>query len=250
VNVLSKFRHPHLVSLIGACPEALCIVSEYFPNGTLQERLFSRGSHATPLKWRSRARIISEIASALLFLHSSRPEKIVHADLKPENILLDSDFRCKIGDFGISHLMPDDTVYLTSYQRGTEQRGSFPYMNPDLQRNELRSPKSDVYSFGIVVLQLLTGKPPLGLANEVRRAVASEKLASVLDKTAGEWPADVARKLAEFGLKCCDMNARAQPELTPEVVRDLEQLHMIKERPVPTYFLCPILQVNKVYYFC
>jgi len=138
--------------------------------------------------------------------------------------------------------MPEDTLDLPLYQRGAGPRGSFPCMDPDLQSYKLRSPKSDVYSFGIIVLQLLTGKPPLGLANEVRRAVASENIASVLDRTAGEWPADVARRLAEFGLKCCDMNARARPELTPEVVRELEQLHMIKERPVPTYFLCPILQ--------
>lgn len=248
--MLSKLRHPHLVSLVGACPEALCGVYEYFPNGTLQKRLFSRGSNVTPLMWRSRARIVSEIASALLFLHSSRPEKIVHGDLKPENILLDSDFRCKIGDFGISLLVPENTVDIPLYQRGAGPRGSFPYMDPDLQRNELRSPKSDVYSFGIIVLQLLTGKPPLGLPNEIRRAVASKKLESVLDKTAGEWPADVARRLTEFALKCCDMNARARPELTPEVVRELEQLHMMKERPVPTYFLCPILQVNEVDHFC
>ncbi|XP_078159759.1 U-box domain-containing protein 33-like isoform X2 [Carex rostrata] len=242
VFVLSKLRHPHLVSLLGACSEALCAVYEYFPNGSLQDRLFSRGSNAAPLTWRSRVRIVSEIASALFFLHSSRPEKIVHGDLKPANIFLDSDFRCKIGDFGICLLMPEDTLDLPLYQRGAGPRGSFPCMDPDLQSYKLRSPKSDVYSFGIIVLQLLTGKPPLGLANEVRRAVASENIASVLDRTAGEWPADVARRLAEFGLKCCDMNARARPELTPEVVRELEQLHMIKERPVPTYFLCPILQ--------
>jgi serine/threonine protein kinase len=199
--VLSKLRHPHLISLLGACPEALCMVSEYFPNGTLQEHLFSRGCNTTLLTWCSRARIISEIASALLFLHSSRPEKIVHGDLKPKTILLDSDFRCKIGDFGNSFLVPDDTVDLPRYQRSAGQRGSFPNMDPDLQRNESQSPKSDVYSFGNIVLQLLTGKPPLGLPNEVRRAVAAEKLASMLDKTAGEWPADVARRLAEFGLK-------------------------------------------------
>ncbi|KAJ4816786.1 U-box domain-containing protein kinase family protein [Rhynchospora pubera] len=242
VFVLSKLRHPHLVSLLGACPEALCAVYEYFPNGTLQERLFSRGSNATPLMWRSRARIVSEIASALFFLHSSRPDKIVHGDLKPDNIFLDSDFRCKIGDFGICRLVPDDTPNFPMYQRSAGPRGSFPYMDPEYQRNELRSPKSDVYSFGIIVLQLLTGKPPLGLANVVRRAVVSGKLASVLDKTAGEWPTDVARWLAEFGLKCSDMNAGDRPDLTPEVVRELEQLHMMKERPVPTYFLCPILQ--------
>ncbi|XP_072960662.1 U-box domain-containing protein 33-like isoform X1 [Typha angustifolia] len=243
VYVLSKLRHPHLLTFIGACPEALSLVCEYLPNGTLQDRLFNRAN--TPLTWKVRTRIIAEISSALLFLHSSKPEKIIHGDLKPENVFLDSNFNCKIGDFGICRLVPDSTVDTVDYplfRRNTEPKGSFSYADPEYQRTELRTTKSDVYSFGIIVLQLLTGKPPLGLVNEVRRSMVSGKLSLVLDPSAGEWPSDVAKRLAEFGLQCSELNCRDRPDLTPEIVRELEQLHLMKERPVPPFFLCPILQ--------
>lgn len=240
VYVLNKLRHPHLVTLIGVCPEALSLVYEYLPNGTLQNRLFCRTNN--PLTWKARIRIAAEISSALLFLHSSKPERIIHGDLKPDNIFLDSNFSCKIGDFGICRLVPVDARYSYFFHCSTGPKGAFSYTDPEHQRSGVLTNKSDVFSFGIIILQLLTRKPPHGLANEVRRAMLANNLCEVLDPTAGEWPIDVAARLAEFGVHCSEMNSRNRPELTPELVRELEQLHLMEERPVPPFFLCPILQ--------
>ncbi|KAK9279071.1 hypothetical protein L1049_012746 [Liquidambar formosana] len=241
VQVLGKLQHPHLVTLLGACPEACSLVYEYLPNGSLQDRLF-RKSNISPLAWKIRARIIAEISSALLFLHSSKPEKVVHGDLKPQNILLDSDLRSKICDFGICRLVPDETLYCPSFRQYTEPKGAFPYTDPDFHRTGVLTPKSDIYSFGLIILQLLTGRAPVGLAGEVRKAVPCGKLASILDLSAGEWPTFVARRLVDLGLQCCELNSRDRPELTPTLVRELERLHVSEERPVPSFFLCPILQ--------
>uniref|UniRef100_A0A0A8YB87 RING-type E3 ubiquitin transferase n=1 Tax=Arundo donax TaxID=35708 RepID=A0A0A8YB87_ARUDO len=107
VSILSKVRYPHLVTLIGACPEALCLVYEYLPNGSLHDHLFNK-YNSPRLPWKLRARIIAEISSALLFLHSCKPQMIIHGDLSLENILLDTDFHCKIAGFSISQLLTDD----------------------------------------------------------------------------------------------------------------------------------------------
>ncbi|XVF05509.1 hypothetical protein REPUB_Repub05bG0178300 [Reevesia pubescens] len=120
-QVLSKLQHPHLVTLLGVCPEAWSLVYEYLPKGSLQDRLFKKTS-VSPLTWKTRARIVAEISSALCFLHSTKPEKIVHGDLKPENILLDSELSCKICDFGISRLVTEDTLYCPSFRRSTEPK--------------------------------------------------------------------------------------------------------------------------------
>lgn len=233
VRVLSKLQHPHLVTLLGYCPEAWSLVYEYLPNGNLQDQLF-RKTNISPLPWVTRARIIAEISSALCFLHSIKPERILHGDLKPENILLDSKLTSKICDFGICRLVFNE-----------EANGrAFPYTDPEFNRFGILTPKSDIYSFGIIILQMLTGKPPVELVGQVRKALSLGKLASVLDMKAGEWPIFVAGQLANIGLRCCEPNSKDRPELTPSLVRELEQLHVGEERAVPSFYLCPILQVN------
>lgn len=243
VQVLGKVQHPHLVTLLGVCPEAWSLVYEYLPNGSLQDHLF-RKSNISSLTWKTRTRIIAEISNALCFLHSSKPENIVHGDLKPDNILLSTDLSCKICDFGICRLVSEDNLSCPSFRRSTEPKGAFTYTDPEFQRVGVLTPKSDIYSFGLIILQLLTGRPPVGLPTEVRKAVSCGKLASILDSSTGEWPTFVSRRLAELGLQCCQLSSRDRPDLTPSLVRELEQLHVSEERPVPSYFLCPILQVS------
>ncbi|KAM1553489.1 hypothetical protein EV2_006479 [Malus domestica] len=241
VQVLGQLQHRHLVTLLGVCPEAWSLVYEYLSNGSLQDHLF-RKSNISPVPWKTRTRIIAQISSALCFLHSSRPEKIVHGDLKLQNILLDSELNCKICDFGICRLVTEDNLYCRSFRRRTEPKGAFPYTDPELQRVGVLTPKSDIYSFGLILLQLVTGRPPVGVASEVRKAVLGGNLTSIIDSSAGEWPISVATRLVDLGLQCCELNSRERPELTPALVRELQQLHASEERPVPSFFLCPILQ--------
>ncbi|KAJ4796696.1 protein kinase family protein [Rhynchospora pubera] len=96
VAILSKVRHPNLVTLIGTCSEKSALIYEYLPNGSLEDRLACQGG-TPPLTWQMRTRIIGDICRALLFLHSSNPSPIVHGDLKPENILLDAN----LGNIGL-----------------------------------------------------------------------------------------------------------------------------------------------------
>ncbi|WJX74419.1 hypothetical protein P8452_58075 [Trifolium repens] len=241
VQILSSLQHPHLLTLLGVCPEAWSIVYEYLPNGTLQEYLF-RKSNIIPLTWNIRARMIAEISSALCFLHSFKPEAIIHGDLKPETILLDSSLSCKICEFRFSRLGTEESLYSPSFHLSTEPKGAFTYTDPEFQRTGVLTTMSDIYSFGLIILQLLTGRTPVGLAVLVRHAVSCGKLSSILDSSAGEWPLSVASRLVELGLQCCAQNRRNRPELTPTLVRELEQLHVSEERPVPSFFLCPILQ--------
>ncbi|KHN33388.1 U-box domain-containing protein 33 [Glycine soja] len=240
VQVLGSLQHPHLITLLGVCPEAWSIVYEYLPNGTLQDYLF-RKSNNSPLTWNTRARMIAEIASALCFLHSFRPESIIHGDLKPETVLLDSSLGCKMCGFGFCRLVSEESLLRPSFRLSTEPKGAFTYTDPEFQRTGILTTKSDIYSFGLIILQLLTGRTPVGLAVLVRNAISCGKLSSILDSSAGEWPSAVAMRLVELGLQCCQQYRRDRPELTPTLVRELEQLHASEERPVPSFFSCQIL---------
>ncbi|KAJ4778420.1 U-box domain-containing protein kinase family protein [Rhynchospora pubera] len=221
MDVLSKVRHPHLVTLIGACPEAWALVYEFLPNGSLEDRL-TRKDNTPPLTWQARCRIAAEICSALVFLHTLKPLTVIHGDLKPANILLDANFISRLGDFGICRLLEADAS--TILFRCTHPMGTFAYMDPEfLASGELR-PCSDVYAFGIILLRLLTGRQAMGIINQVHDAVDEERLQSILDKAAGEWPFDLAMQLAELGLKCCEIKRKNRPDLSKDAWKILEPL--------------------------
>ncbi|KAJ4843644.1 hypothetical protein Tsubulata_020159 [Turnera subulata] len=256
VDILSKMRHPNLVTLVGACPEAWTLVYEYLPNGSLEDRL-SCMDNSPPLSWQFRIRIATELCSVLIFLHSCKPHSIVHGDLKPANILLDSNFVSKLSDFGISRLLghQDDSTHTTEICR-TDPKGTFVYMDPEfLSTGELTS-KSDVYSFGIILLRLLTGRPALGIIKEVQYALDKGNLKMLLDPLAGDWPFVQAEQLTHLALRCCELNRKNRPDLASEVWRVLEPMKAScggsscfrfsseEHFQPPSYFICPIFQAS------
>lgn len=254
VNVLSKLRHPNLVTLIGACPEAWALVYEYLPNGSLEDRLNCK-NNTSPLSWQTRIRIAAELCSVLICLHSCRPQGIVHGDLKPANILLDSDLVSKLSDFGICRLLSEDEYSCsdTTLCCITQPKGTLIYMDPEfLSTGELTS-KSDVYSFGIILLRLLTGRPALGITKEVQYALDKGNLKNLLDATAGDWPFVQAKQLAHLAMRCCEVDRRQRPDLASEIWRVLEPMRLScgpssfrwrseEHCQIPTYFVCPIFQ--------
>ncbi|RDX69245.1 U-box domain-containing protein 33, partial [Mucuna pruriens] len=255
VDVLSKLRHPNLITLIGACPESWTLVYEYLPNGSLEDRLACK-DNTPPLSWQTRIRVATELCSALIFLHSSKPHSIVHGDLKPSNILLDANLISKLSDFGICRILSNcesSSNNTTQFWR-TDPKGTFVYMDPEFLASGELTPKSDVYSFGIILLRLLTGRPALGITKEVKYALDTGKLKSLLDPLAGDWPFVQAEQLARLALRCCDMNRKSRPDLYSDVWRILDAMRASSGgsnsfglssegllQP-PSYFICPIFQ--------
>ncbi|XP_074264944.1 uncharacterized protein LOC141587372 [Silene latifolia] len=253
VEVLSKLRHPNLVTLVGACPDSSALVYEYLPGGSLEDRLLCK-DNVLPLSWQTRIRIVTELCSALIFLHSSRPGCIIHGDLKPANVLLDDNCVCKLSDFGICRVVLNSRIsmYQTTLICNTEPKGTIMYMDPEFLLTGELTPKSDVYSFGIILLRLLTGKSALGIAKEVAKALSERNLGSMLDPSAGNWPFIQAEQLAHLAVRCCDRIRQNRPDLRSEVWKVLEPmkascqslsiLRLASDNQPPNYFMCPISQ--------
>ncbi|KAL8133088.1 U-box domain-containing protein 34-like [Apium graveolens] len=152
VEVLSCMRHPNMVPLLGACPEYGCLVYEYMANGNLDDRLARQGNSPL-LPWRRRFRLAAEIATALHFLHQTKPEPLVLRDLKPANILLDQNYLSKISDVGLARLVPPSVEDKVTQYRMTSTAGTFCYIDPEYQQTGMLGVKSDVYSSGVVLLR-------------------------------------------------------------------------------------------------
>lgn len=256
--VLSKVRHPNLVTLIGACSESWALVYEFLPNGSLEDRLACM-NNTPPLTWQVRTRIIAEICSALIFLHSNKPHPVVHGDLKPDNILLDANFVSKLGDFGICRLIIQSSTTTATLYRHTHPKGTFTYMDPEFLITGELTPQSDVYSFGIIILRLLTGRPALGIGREVQEALDKGSLHEMIDPSAGDWPFVQAKQLAHLGVRCCKMSRKSRPDLMGEAWRVIEPMTKVASlslspssfgsfsadnNRIPSYFICPISQVS------
>ncbi|CAI5949382.1 unnamed protein product [Closterium sp. NIES-65] len=258
VEVLSQIQHPHVVMLLGCCPDRYCLVYEFMANGSLEDRLLC-ANNTPPLPWYTRMRVAAEIASALLILHT-RPVPIVHRDLKPGNILLDKNFVAKLGDVGLAKLMPGLSMDQT-YMRESVPVGTFAYVDPEFQRTGEFGPKSDVYALGIVLLDLLTGRKP-NVYEGLEEAVDDgdeEAMREFLDERAGNWPLDMVMEVAKIAVKCSEMRRKKRPDLETHVMPVLDRARAravqaeeeARKTPAkrsigdaPSSLFCPITQAS------
>ncbi|GMH23923.1 hypothetical protein Nepgr_025766 [Nepenthes gracilis] len=239
IQTLGNIRHRNIVRLIAFCSnkQSNLLVYEYMKNGSLGEALHSVkkkkvgggcGGGCSFLGWHLRYKIAVEAARGLCYLHHDCHPLIVHRDVKSNNILLDSSFEAHVADFGLAK-------FLTA--GGTSEcmsaiAGSYGYIAPEYAYTLRVNEKSDVYSFGVVMLELLTGRRPVGEFDEGVDIVQWCKIAtkcnkihvlSILDPRLTTTVAlDEAKHFFFIAMQCVQENSVERPTMR-EVVQMLSE---------------------------
>ncbi|KAK6256553.1 hypothetical protein QUC31_000012 [Theobroma cacao] len=209
-------RHPNLVPLRAyfQAKEERLLVYDYQPNGSLLSLIHgSKSTRAKPLHWTSCLKIAEDVAQGLSYIHQAW--RLVHGNLKSSNVLLGPDFEACISDYCLAALV------LTSAP--DEDPDSIACKPPETRNsNHEATSKSDVFAFGVLLLELLTGKPP-----SQHPFLAPEEMMHWLRSCREDDGGDDERlgMLLEVAIAC----STSSPEQRPTMWQVLKMLQEIKE---------------------
>ncbi|KAM0825051.1 hypothetical protein ACQ4PT_069815 [Festuca glaucescens] len=222
--LLQPLSHEHVVRLVGSCAEGehRILVYEHVDNGTLRGHL--NNNAAPPPSWIKRVKVLLGAARAIEYLHR---EDVIHGNVTSANILLDRSLTPRVSGFGASVRrapgVPSRAVYVVQTEG---------YRDPEYERTGLLKPATDVYSLGVVMLEVLTGQPPVRDHNEtlVSWALPSilqpGSLVDVLDMRPTSNPTRGQRRatelVAETAARCLRSDGDNRGAIS-QVVTELEE---------------------------
>ncbi|WOL06144.1 hypothetical protein Cni_G14876 [Canna indica] len=203
-ELLSRTSHRNIARVIGFCLESadsLLVVYEHFSNGTLVEHL--RRERGSGLGWYLRARIASEVASALAYLQYDISTPCYVEDLKTSDVLLDEYHSAKIAGFEFlkAGLVDGSCSYVVSRDR-------------DVVRN-----------FGLLLLELVMGSDPGVLLTAALSKIEERKIEEIVDPFLGfgerlPLQREQMRKVAELVVRCLSSKENGGPCMV-DVAREM-----------------------------
>ena len=225
VDTVVNFEHENVIRLLGICTEQLdhiCMIFEYMELGALRE-LLRKSNPRNPdfhqlssieaiIKPSQFLSICIQLARGLDYLSKKR---FVHRDIATRNCLVDSQFVCKIADFGLSR-----DVYESDYYGLGGKSVLLPvrWMPPESLLYGRFTVKSDVWSYGVLMWEVFTfaTQPYFGASNQ-----------EVIDNIRGlvllECPSLCTQEMYEIMLECWQKMPIKRPEFS-EVLQSLERL--------------------------
>ncbi len=148
-QILSSLNHRSIADVLdyGITDEYMYLALEYFPCGSLRERLKNPVSEADAVNY------ARQIGEALQVLHAAH---VVHRDLKPSNLMLTDDNRVILIDFGSASMR----LAASDLSRSDLCTGTPYYVCPEQIDNRDPDGRGDLYSLGIVMYEMLVGTLP------------------------------------------------------------------------------------------
>jgi len=247
VNILRELRHPNIVRyydrIIDKQNQKIWIVMEYCEGGDMLQAIKKLKKDKQLFPEETVWKFFMQIVLALHEIHRRKEGKILHRDIKPANCFIDSSNNVKLGDFGLSKILNDDTGFACT------KVGTPYYMSPEQIDDNRYNEKSDVWACGCLLYEMCALSPPFEASNQLSLAIKIkngkyENIPSVysseiqrviqwiLTKDMNERPSveellnipEISMRLREKRLKECKTMLKKKEEDCKKKVESLEQL--------------------------
>ncbi len=206
--------HPNIVKLltVDIINNNVVMVMEYIKGTDLETVLDDNDKLDIP----TALNYFKQLLSALGFAHQN---KVIHRDIRPSNILITEEDVIKVTDFGTSTL-------LDQKQYATTKIGSPPYMAPE-QFEGRAVFASDIYSIGCLFYEMVSGLPPIVLANpmEIYKKAKASNYVPLQKKV----PA-ISEELSRIITKTLAPELELRYKAVEEILEDLAQMGKEKKK--------------------
>ena len=166
VNILRELKHPNIVKyydrIIDKKNQKIYIIMEYCEGGDLNELIKRLKNEKKYISEEIIWKIFTQVLLAVNFCHKHKEGKILHRDIKPSNIFLDKDSNIKLGDFGLSRELSNESKFAYS------NVGTPYYMSPEQIEENKYNEKSDIWSLGCFLYEITTFNPPFEAKNQIQ----------------------------------------------------------------------------------
>jgi|GEM_PF-2385198 len=189
-NILVKLRHKGIPQVFDHFMDCeVCYIVMDFIEGTNLEKLLEEYMVLTgkPVREDYVASYAIQICEILEYLHSQKPDPIIHRDIKPGNIILRKERQEVIlVDFGLARGIDKNSLSTKTLV------GTVGYA-PLEQFKGTPDTRSDIYGLGATMHHLISGMRPTPFSLEPLEKVyrnANKRLAAIVNRSIAEEPKD------------------------------------------------------------